>query len=87
MKNSPRHISRMLKCLMISSSLLVFGCTNINVNLKESSLSENVKNKALNHVSVSYKEKDLFNVRANSHKDPNLKGDLIRQEYFINLKF
>jgi hypothetical protein len=77
----------MLKCLIINGLILISGCINIGVNLEEGRLAERVHNKAFNRVDVTYKDKSLFNMKANSHRDPNLKGDLIRQEYFINFDF
>lgn len=76
----------MLKCLIISP-FCITGCTNIAVNLKKSQLTENIENEIINKVNISYNKKELLNIKANSHKDPNLKGDLIRQEYFINFDF
>lgn len=69
------------------SLIFLSGCTNIGIKLNEGNISEGIKNKAYNRVGVLYREKNLFDLKANAHKDPNLKGDLIRQEYFINLDF
>jgi hypothetical protein len=71
----------------ILSALALCGCSQLNVKEQQTPISDNIPNKILNTVTVEYNEKPIFDLKANSHKDPNLKGDLIRQEYFINIDF
>lgn len=71
--------------LYVIPFLVLCGCSNLQI--KEEPISTKVPNKIINTAVFSVDEKPLFNIKGDSHRDPNLKGDLIRQEYFINFIF
>jgi hypothetical protein len=77
----------MKQVILILASTFLFGCQSIRVVKKHTAVSDNIPNKILNTATLEFKNRPLFNLKANSHRDPNLKGDLVRQEYFINLNF
>ncbi len=76
-----------MKILVISTLFALVGCTGLTVQERYNPISEVHKEKALNTITVQYKDKDLLNMRGLTHRDPVYHKELHRQEYFINFNF
>lgn len=76
----------MIRIICALASLLS-GCTVLSVKEEYNSPTTQIEEKILNTFHLKYKDKNIAAFKGDSHKDPNLNGDLIRQEYFINIKF
>lgn len=77
----------MKKFLLIIISLGLCGCAGFAVKESYNKPTEKINKKILNKLTIENKNKDIFSIKGNSHKDPNFNGNLIRQEYSLEVEF